>query len=279
MARKTIRKRKRRDPWANPIGIEREYEMALAKVGRTIGDLITMGMPETDGTITADSVGGLRPTKDAPDSWEAWSLRINSSLTAYQEALTPWAERISSRMIGRIDNDARRAFEMNAKGISKGIRGTLAQSAAGAKTLELQQAQVALIKSLPMKAAERAQKLSREIATGGRRFSEIEADIKASGKITEGRARLIARTETAKANATLTQARAQAVGSAGYYWRSAEDGVVRESHQEMAERSDKGEIFSWDTPPTLSDGEQHHPGEFPNCRCYAEPVLPPINEV
>jgi uncharacterized protein with gpF-like domain len=47
------------------------------------------------------------------------------------------------------------------------------------------------------------------------------------------------------------------------------DADVRESHAEV-----DGEVFNWNNPPTLSDGETTHPGEIYNCRCYAEPVLP-----
>ncbi len=47
-----------------------------------------------------------------------------------------------------------------------------------------------------------------------------------------------------------------------YVWRTQGDGKVRESH---AARD--GEVFSWESPP---DGG--HPGEAPNCRCWAEDV-------
>jgi hypothetical protein len=45
-----------------------------------------------------------------------------------------------------------------------------------------------------------------------------------------------------------------------YIWRTVGDGKVRSSHAER-----EGEVFSWDNPP---DGG--HPGEAPNCRCWAE---------
>ena len=32
----------------------------------------------------------------------------------------------------------------------------------------------------------------------------------------------------------------------------------------------------WDSPPTL-DGMKGHAGEFPNCRCYPEPVIPRLD--
>ena len=47
-----------------------------------------------------------------------------------------------------------------------------------------------------------------------------------------------------------------------YIWRTVGDGKVRSSH---AERD--GKTFSWAHPP-----EGGHPGEAPNCRCWAEDV-------
>lgn len=45
-----------------------------------------------------------------------------------------------------------------------------------------------------------------------------------------------------------------------YIWRTQGDGKVRSEHAER-----EGKTFSWDSPP---DGG--HPGEAPNCRCWAE---------
>lgn len=45
-----------------------------------------------------------------------------------------------------------------------------------------------------------------------------------------------------------------------YIWRTVGDGKVRSSH---ADRN--GKVFSWVNPP-----EGGHPGEAPNCRCWAE---------
>jgi SPP1 gp7 family putative phage head morphogenesis protein len=104
---------------------------------------------------------------------------------------------------------------------------------------------------------------------GGKRADEVAAELARSGEVTEGRATLIARTEIAKANSALTQARAEYVGASHYIWRTAEDGDVRESHAAM-----NGKIFRFDDPPYVEGEGNHGPGEFPNCRCFAEPIIP-----
>ena len=58
------------------------------------------------------------------------------------------------------------------------------------------------------------------------------------------------------------------MGSLGYIWRTARDGDTRPSHRAM-----EGKFVKWDEPQLL-DGMTGHAGEFPNCRCYPEPVIP-----
>ena len=90
----------------------------------------------------------------------------------------------------------------------------------------------------------------------------------APGYVTKARARLSARTAGARTAMELTKARAQSVGSEGYIWRTVRDSDVRPSHKGM-----EGKFVRWDDPPTL-DNLTGHAGGLPNCRCYAEPIIP-----
>ncbi len=131
--------------------------------------------------------------------------------------------------------------------------------------------QVKYIKSLPLEAADRVYDIQNRaieaVVTGGR-AEHFTKEIAASGDIAKSRADLIARTELGRATGALDQARALAIGSNGYIWRTAEDGDVRHSHREM-----EGKFVEWGKPPTL-DGMTGHAGELPNCRCYKEIVFP-----
>ena len=51
--------------------------------------------------------------------------------------------------------------------------------------------------------------------------------------------------------------------SGKYIWRTRGDGKVRSKHAEL-----DGKVFYWDNPP-----EGGHPGEAPNCRCWAEDIV------
>ena len=57
--------------------------------------------------------------------------------------------------------------------------------------------------------------------------------IMAIGGTTKARANTIARTEVSRASTMFTQARAEAIGSDGYIWRSSEDSDVRDEHKEL----------------------------------------------
>lgn len=129
--------------------------------------------------------------------------------------------------------------------------------------------QVTLIKSIPLDAAQRVHDLTIKGLEDSTRASEIAKEIERSGEVATSRANLIARTEVARTASTLTQSRAEHVGSEGYIWRTSGDSDVRHSHKQM-----NGKFVRWDSPPTLSDGTTTHAGQIYNCRCYPEPVLP-----
>ena len=71
-------------------------------------------------------------------------------------------------------------------------------------------------------------------------------------------------------NGQITQVRQEAAGIEEFYWTTAGENRVRESHAEI-----DGEVFRWDDPPIV-DGEEAIPGQPPNCRCVATPRLPEL---
>jgi len=66
----------------------------------------------------------------------------------------------------------------------------------------------------------------------------------------------------------INQLRQEDLGIEQYIWRSQDDAKVRDSHAAYDDR-----VFRWDNPP-----EGGHPGEAHNCRCYAEPVAPALQD-
>jgi len=193
---------------------------------------------------------------------------IEQLLQRYAEALTPWAERTAAEMLTEVNRRDETAWMQYSTDLSRALRHEIRTAPTGATMQALMAEQVTLIKSIPLDAAQRVHRLTIEGIEDSTRASEISKAIQASGDVAKSRADLIARTEVARTASTLTEARALHVGSPGYFWRTSGDGDVRESHREM-----EGKFVAWSDPPML-DGMKGHAGQFPNCRCYPEPVIP-----
>lgn len=120
-----------------------------------------------------------------------------------------------------------------------------------------------LITSIPDEELERVAGIVERGLQSGDRISEIEKHIQKSFGITHRRAKLIARDQTTKLNASLTKLRQQEAGVTEYVWQTSGDERVRPTHKE-----NDGKVFKWDKPPKTG-----HPGTEINCRCVALPVL------
>jgi SPP1 gp7 family putative phage head morphogenesis protein len=196
---------------------------------------------------------------------------LEQLLRSYADALVPWAKRVAARMIGEVDNAERSAWRGLGNAISAQLHRDLNDAPIGERVGELLELQVSLITSIPLQAAERAHDLTLAALESSTRAKEAAAQIARSAKVTESRALLIARTETARTATVLVQARAEAIGSTHYIWKTAGDADVRPGHRAM-----EGKTCEWADPPPVNEGGRimhHHPGEIWNCRCYAEPII------
>lgn len=231
---------------------EVQFARALRKVGKHAGHIVEA---HVDGAKIHDVPG------------------MEAALRAYSKLIEPWARKQAAKMLEKVSKTNRKEMKKKSAEIGQLLKLNVAQAEVGKTAAALMQEHIAEIKSIPLKAAERAQALSMSAVYEGKRADEVATELARSGKVSESTALLIARTEVARANASINQARATAVGSSQYRWRNSGDQSVRHSHRVYEGKALNGRIFSWDSPPTLSDGTTGHPGTFPNCRCYAEPVF------
>ncbi|WP_323127546.1 phage head morphogenesis protein [Acinetobacter rathckeae] len=193
---------------------------------------------------------------------------IANALNQYASTLHEWAVNTAGRIMMDVALRDEKTWLIYAKDISKGVQYEIRNTPIGATYQQLLDEQVNLIKSLPLESAQRVQNLATKAVIGGGRTKEIVNMIMETGHVAKSRANTIARTEISRAQTSFTQARAEHLGSEGYIWRTSKDSDVRHSHQEM-----DGKFVRWDSPPTL-DNMTGHAGCLPNCRCYAEPVIP-----
>lgn len=189
-------------------------------------------------------------------------------LREYAEVIDPWARQSAANMVLGVERDNAQKFKRMASRMGYNMRALLGSGSVARAVEKRIEANVSLIKSLPLEAALKAGELAHESLVTGMRAEDIAAQLYGIGGATMSRVKTIALTEVSKASTALTQARAESVGGEGYIWRSVRDGATRPSHRAM-----EGKYVKWSEPPTL-DGMTGHAGEFPNCRCYPEPVIP-----
>lgn len=239
------RQRPRFRNFARARRVETYYQRALRKVAKAIGDLVK-GFPADDPRMLAKAEEALR---------------------GYARIIEPWAEAAGARMVHEVARrDAQAWKEMSAE-MSRDLRREIETAPTGALFRELIDLQVAEIKSIPLEAAERVGKLAIEMLHNSARTGELAKEILATGGVAVSRANMLGRTMVSTAASALTQARAEHVGSPGYYWRTSRDADVRPSHRQM-----EGKFVAWNAPPTL-DGYTAHAGRFANCRCWTEVVI------
>lgn len=225
---------------------ERDYERSLKKIGAHVGHLIS-GYPPGDLAMVPS---------------------LTQLLEAYAIALKPWAAHTAHRMLTEVDARDRDSWRSLGNAISAQLRHDIMHAPTGVAMRRLLHGQVDLITSLPTEAAKRVHELTLKGLENSSRAASFVDEIRRSGEVTQSRAVLIARTEVARTASVLTQTRAMAIGSIGYFWETSLDSDVRPSHHAM-----QGEFVRWDSPPTL-DKITAHAGCSPNCRCWCRVALP-----
>ena len=137
---------------------------------------------------------------------------------------------------------------------------------------------VKLIKSAQNQSLMKIQDIVVEGRQHGRLIRDIQQDIYDETDATMNQARLIARDQTGRLNANITQSQQADAGVNEYIWSTVQDELVRVCHAEL-----NGRRFSWSDPPEqwyrlkngkkVYTGKRANPGEAYQCRCVALPVF------
>lgn len=134
-----------------------------------------------------------------------------------------------------------------------------------------------LIKTIPEQHIAKVETIIRQGVMAGESPKTLAEKIKAQGNITQRRAMVIARDQTNKANAELTQARQEDLGIKDYTWITSRDERVRGTpggsypNANPSHYAREGKKYSWNEPPVGG-----HPGFPIQCRCHARPIFPPL---
>jgi len=133
---------------------------------------------------------------------------------------------------------------------------------------------VRLIQSIPEQYLTQVESIVMTNVRGGGRPSSIAKSLQQQFGVTERRAKMIARDQTAKVNGQLNAKRQQDVGFEYFIWTTSNDERVRDRHQHIAEKTTaygKG-VYKWSNPPLSEKGEPILCGTDYQCRCIATPI-------
>nr|WP_250663709.1 phage minor head protein [Escherichia coli] len=227
---------------------ERQYQKSLLAIANQIGEIV----------------------RGSYDGSQASADSISDTLVDYAGIIDSWAEMVGKKMFSQVEQEEWDQWKSVSQDIAAGLRDVVGNTPVGAVAQDIVSRQVQYMKSLPLEAAGRVSEIharAMQAVISGERPEQLYEMIMQSGDVAASRARVIARTEIGIATGALTQARALAVGSEGYWWRI-EGAGTRDSHWKM-----RNKFVRWDNPPTL-DGMTGHAGCLPNCKCWSEVQIP-----
>lgn len=265
--RATPRRRSRpRKPkkWLHPAAIEREYVRAVRGVAdQTIQAVQRFIIPALS-AVRGDDLN--RPPED--DRW------YNALELAFAEALAAAAvsdeavRNVIALFAGRVDAFNSAQFHALLRG-AYGVDIVTAEPRIAALLRVWEAENLRLIKSIPVQYLDTLQGRIVAAVARGESLRSLTAFVRDTYRLPTERAELIARDQVGKLNGRLTGYRQANVGVTEYRWRGTLDARERDAHV-----SREGKVIAWDTPP--DDG---HPGEPIRCRCWAEPVLPDLDDL
>ena len=194
--------------------------------------------------------------------------RLILDLMAYARTLEPTAQRMALGMLEKVNQQDLKDWVRISEHLGQVFLSGFGRDPVLREVDRLQKEVTDLIVTIPQRMAAWVQQGVQKTLPQGIRIEEYGRIIENATGLLPYQALRIARTETAKANTYIVKARAQSIGANRYIWRTVGDQIVREVHRPL-----DGQIFDWDNPPEIPHEGRHHPGDFPNCRCYPEPII------
>ncbi|CAB3660576.1 hypothetical protein LMG26696_03350 [Achromobacter pulmonis] len=252
--------------WRYPLGAEQDYARALrATADAAIAAVVAHVLPALPQVLRQDD---LRNTPAGDDGW------FESLRRAFMEALGAAVVADSSAQ-GLAALVARRVEKYNQEQYHRMLRRAYGvdvfKAEPGlARVLRPWEAEnIGLIKSIPEQYLSNLHGRVVAAVRQGTSLRDMTKQVRETFDLPRKRAELIARDQIGKLNGDLTEYRQTNIGVKKYRWRGVLDDRERDEHVAR-----EGQEFEWDKPP--ADG---HPGKPIRCRCWAEAVLPALDDL
>lgn len=234
--------------------MRKEVEREVAAVWKTNAPAVTSGL---DASLASQS-----------------RILTNALARKFQAFFDRLAPDTARKFVRRIDRHSSASLHSSLKEVSGGlslkttvISGRVAEVAKAA-TVE----NVGLIKSIPQQYFKDIQGAVMRSIQKGDGVQTVLEEIRRTGAVTERRAALIARDQTAKATTAVNSARLQALKVRKFEWLHSGGG---KEPRQLHKNTLNGQVFSLDDPPIIDErtGERGLPGQLINCRCRMIPVI------
>lgn len=274
--RKGLRRRGQR--WLHPVAIERSYLNYLVGLVDDMEAAVTASLINRLPQLHAQADATLRQDDFIDDIRQIMQAMLVASTSIFNEA-----EQVAQNIGLQIANFNDAQYRSIIKS-TLGVNPVQGDAALQTMLKAFAQQNATLIKSLPQEALKDVEGIATRGLMNGQTVRDMEREIREKFNTTRARARLIARDQTGKLNAQLTEVRQKRIGINEYIWNDSDDERVRAGHSVL-----DGMICTWDDDTVYRrPGETEwrkrssiggyigHPGTDYQCRCWADPVLEDI---
>ncbi len=273
VGRKGLRRRGKR--WLHPVAIERSYLNYLVGLVDELEAAVTAQLINRLPQLHAQADATLRQDDFVDDIRQIMQALLVASNSIYND-IDQVVKNIGLQVANF--NDAQyRAIIKSTLGVNPIQNDVLLQT----RLKAFAQQNANLITSIPQQALKDVEGIATRGLMNGKTVREMEREIREKFNSTRARARLIARDQTGKLNAQLTEVRQTRIGINEYVWNSVDDERVRASHTVL-----DGKICKWEDDTVYREpgsdkwlkrssigGYIGTPGSDYQCRCFAEPIL------
>ena len=266
-------------------GIEAAYRKVLARmIAEMAGSVeywITAGYRKHEPVIA-------ELAQDKKPGEHARALQSYASYLGPSARMRPILDGLAARWIAKFDEAAPKIAEAYLRGMFKhsdsafrlalkdagwSVEFTMTKAMRDAFSASLQE-NVGLIRSIPEKYLQQVEGVVMRSYTVGRDLQTMTRELKQLYPAASGRAELIARDQSNKANAVVNRTRQLELGITEAIWMHSHAGKVpRPSHVKAGDDKRWYKIAQG----CLIDGKYIQPGTEINCRCTSRPILPFLN--
>lgn len=238
------------------LGMERSHRAILRKLLNGAAKALRISViPKyrpilVDGSMTQDIAEG---------DFSDFEAVMAGLVRIAQESVRELVELESARHTKSFMSAANKAFGIN-------LQGVIAQEELQEYIEVVSMRNAGLIKGLSEDLVKSVRLKVVNSAINGRSASQLRSELKKLLKISDNRAKLIARDQTAKFNSDLNRIRHEQAGIEKYIWRTSKDERVRSRHQKL-----EGKEYSYGQKTGAEEGLP--PGQPIQCRCIAQAVV------